>query len=232
MPDSVLVLPEAPRLERPSAADLVAETLRGWIIRGDLAPGTRLREEQLCDALRVSRNTLRESFRLLGHERLVAHELNRGVFVRTLSAADVADLFLVRELAELTGVRAARSAPAASLRRVENAVAAGTDAARTGNWPAFATADLAFHQALTALAGSPRLDELMTRVLAELRLAFGAVEDRASFHEPYAKRNADLAELILDGHVNRLERELRSYLAEARDKIVAALDRGKGEAPR
>ena len=229
MADSVLVLPEAPRLDRPSAADLVAETLRGWIICGDLAPGTRLREEQLCDALRVSRNTLRESFRLLGHERLVAHELNRGVFVRTLSAADVTDLFLVRELAELAGVRAARWAPAASLRRVENAVAAGTDAARIGDWPAFATADLAFHQALTALAGSPRLDELMTRVLAELRLAFGAVEDRASFHRPYAKRNADLAELIRDRQVKRLERELRSYLAEARDKIVAVLDRGKRE---
>lgn len=228
MSDSVLVLPDAPRLDRASAADLAADTLRNWIIRGDLPPGSRLPEEQLCDALRISRNTLRESFRLLGHERLVVHELNRGVFVRTLTVADVTDLYLVRELAELAGVRAAPSASRSLMRRVEEAVTAGTDASRAEDWARFATADLAFHQSLAALAGSPRIDEVMGRLLAELRLAFGAVQDRAAFHGPYAARNTELADLLRNGHVERLERELRTYLAEARDKIVGALDRGTG----
>lgn len=232
MSGSVLVLPEAPRLDRPSAADLAAERLRTWIICGDLAPGTRLPEEQLCDALGVSRNTLRESFRLLGHERLVVHELNRGVFVRTLTAADVTDLYLVRELAELAGVRAARAAGAPLVQRVEDAVAAGTEAARAEDWSAFATADLGFHQALAALAGSARIDELMGRLLAELRLAFGAVRDRAAFHRPYAGRNAELADLLRDRQVERLERELRIYLAEARDTIVSTLSRDKDKLQR
>ncbi|HET6876253.1 MAG TPA: GntR family transcriptional regulator [Jatrophihabitans sp.] len=228
---TVSVLPVAPRLTRLAAADLTAGTMRNWITCGELPPGTRLPEEQLCEALGVSRNTLREAFRLLGHERLVVHELNRGVFVRTLTAADVADVFLVRELAELAGVRAARSADRALLRRVDEAVASGSAAARKRDWTAFATADLAFHRALAALAGSPRIDEMMRRVLAELRLAFGAVEDRAAFHAPYARRNAGLAELLHAGRLKPLERELRSYLADARDQIVAALDRDIAREP-
>ena len=64
---------EAPRLGRASTAGRVADVLRTRITEGSLAPGTRLSEEDIGAALGVSRNTLREAFRLLGHERLLVH---------------------------------------------------------------------------------------------------------------------------------------------------------------
>jgi DNA-binding GntR family transcriptional regulator len=55
--------------------------LRTHIMEGLFPPGTRLSEEVLGQALGVSRNTLREAFRLLCHERLAVHQMNRGIFV-------------------------------------------------------------------------------------------------------------------------------------------------------
>ena len=64
-----------------------AQTVRASIIAGDLIPGTRLSEAHLSEQLGISRNTLREVFRLLTQEGLVRHEPHRGVSV---SLPDVA----------------------------------------------------------------------------------------------------------------------------------------------
>src|ERR1700753_745860 len=91
---------ERERLPRSGTAARVTEILREQIARGLSPPGTRLSEEAIGEALGVSCNTLREAFRLLGHEQLVVHELNRGGFVRELTANDVEDLFLLRQIIE------------------------------------------------------------------------------------------------------------------------------------
>ncbi len=83
---------------RSSTADRVAAVLRGRISEGDLPPGGKLAEDVVAGALGVSRNTLREAFRLLTHEKLLVHELDRGVFVRVLTAGDVIDIHRVRRL--------------------------------------------------------------------------------------------------------------------------------------
>ena len=57
-------------LERSGTAERVAAILRQYITDGVFAPGERLSEPVISSALGVSRNTLRESFQLLAHERL------------------------------------------------------------------------------------------------------------------------------------------------------------------
>lgn len=92
-------------LGRTSTAERVSDILRSRIAEGYFPPGTRLSEDSIGGALGVSRNTLREAFRLLTHERLLVHELNRGVFVRVLSVADVEDIYRTRTLVECAVVR-------------------------------------------------------------------------------------------------------------------------------
>ncbi|CAM5461384.1 GntR family transcriptional regulator OS=Streptomyces tendae OX=1932 GN=GUR47_32515 PE=4 SV=1 [Streptomyces tendae] len=92
-------------LGRTSTAERVSDILRSRIADGYFPPGTRLSEDSIGGALGVSRNTLRESFRLLTHERLLVHELNRGVFVRVLTVEDVEDIYRTRPLVECAVVR-------------------------------------------------------------------------------------------------------------------------------
>lgn len=47
---------------------------------GELPPGERLSETALSETLEISRNTLREVFRVLTQEGLLTYKPNRGVF--------------------------------------------------------------------------------------------------------------------------------------------------------
>jgi DNA-binding GntR family transcriptional regulator len=206
------------RLDRASTAERVADVLRDRISAGSFPPGTRLSEDRITAALGVSRNTLREAFRLLAHDRLVVHELNRGVFVRRLTAADLVDLYQVRRVVESAALRL----PAPDLRRVAAAVEQGEQAAAADDWATVATADLRFHCELAALARSRRLDELMRRVVAELRLAFHVMDDAAAFHGPYLRRNRTILRLLEAGRTDAAERELHTYLDEAERQLLGS----------
>ncbi|GAB2748381.1 GntR family transcriptional regulator [Kitasatospora kifunensis] len=216
------------RLGRTSAAQRVAELLCEHITEGRLAPGTRLSEEALGEALAVSRNTLREAFRLLVDQRLLVHELNRGVFVRVLRPEDVADIFTLRLALELVGVRSAPHAAPQRMAAVRVALANAEAAEERGDWVAVGTADLRFHQAIAALAGSERIDDCMERLLAELRLAFGAVSDAQALHEPFLRWNQALAGLLESGARDDVEVELTRYLDDARRVIVNAMTETTG----
>jgi DNA-binding GntR family transcriptional regulator len=69
--------------------------------------------------------------RLLTHERLLVHDLNRGVFVRTLAQADVTRLYHARRIVEcaVIGELPTTSRPAA-LADMQKAVDDGKDAAQ------------------------------------------------------------------------------------------------------
>jgi DNA-binding GntR family transcriptional regulator len=212
-------------LHRSSTAERVASILRSRIAEGLLPPGTRLSEEAIGEALGVSRNTLREAFRLLTHERLLVHELNRGVFVRTLTEADVVALFRVRRVIECAAVRELASVAPETLAKVRRAVEEGEDAARDDRWPDVSTANIHFHQAIVELAGSSRLDEFMNQILAELRLIFHVMKDPRRFHEPYLARNRGLLVTIEAGEPAAAESLLSMYLADAESQLVGAYAR-------
>lgn len=212
-------------LGRIDTVERVAQVMRTRIIQGDIPPGSRLSEDSIGRALEVSRNTLREAFRLLGHERLVVHQFNRGVFVRELTIEDLHDLYNLRRMVECNAVRGLPTAPPGALERVGAAVESAQAAANAGDWRAVGTADLQFHQAIAGLAGSPRIDELMQRVLAEFCLAFAAIAESRELHEPYLERNANIYRMLLAGEAARAELELDLYLAEAEAQFAAAFAR-------
>jgi DNA-binding GntR family transcriptional regulator len=209
------------RLGRTSTAGRVADILRDRIAEGYFPPAGRLPEDEIGRALGVSRNTLREAFRLLTHERLLVHELNRGVFVRRLSAEDVVDLFRLRRVLECAAVRVVGSPPP-DLRGLQDAVKAGRAAARRRGWQDLGTANIRFHQAITSLAGSARIDEVMRGLLAELRLVFHAMADPRRFHEPYLARNIEILGALEAGKGKVAERLLGRYLDDALAQLVDA----------
>ncbi|WP_260867449.1 GntR family transcriptional regulator [Streptomyces sp. SAJ15] len=208
-------------LGRTSTAERVADILRDRIAEGFFPPGTRLSEDSIGGALGVSRNTLREAFRLLTHERLLVHQLNRGVFVRVVTVEDILDIYRVRLLVECGAVRGLGRPPYA-LEAVEAAVAAGERAAAAREWQELSTANIRFHQAVVALAGSARTDELMRGVLAELRLVFHVMDDPRRFHAPYLTRNRQILEALQAGDAAEAERLLAAYLEDSRRQLSGA----------
>ncbi|TSD40564.1 GntR family transcriptional regulator [Rhodococcus sp. KBS0724] len=205
-------------LERTSTAGRVATAVRNTIIDGTFPPGTRLSEPEICKVHGASRNTVRESFRVLEKDRLVDHKLNRGVFVRMPTLEDIADLYQCRRVIECAAVR--------TLRRSERDITPIVEALQSAvamrdaqNWAGVGTADVHFHRAVVALARSRRVTELMEGAWAELRLVFLAMGDPQSFHQPYLERNRQIAEALIVNNDDRAERLLLSYLDDAEHEI-------------
>jgi DNA-binding GntR family transcriptional regulator len=211
------------RIDRSSTAERVADVLRDLITSGDLPPGTPLREQQLVASLDVSRNTLREAFRLLGRERLVVYTLHRGVAVRELDERDVEDIYRTREPLELMAVEYSAEAPREALEALLGLVEEAERAAAADNWKEVATLNIVFHQRLVELIGSERISTFFRVIDAELRLAFAKVEHAPDFFRPFIPRNRAIAELLLAGDRRAAGDELKAYLAEAKRMIGAGV---------
>ena len=189
----------------------VAEKLRDQITEGRLLPGDRLSEAKLAADLEISRNTLREVFRMLTRDGLLRYELNRGVFVAEPSMATILDVYRIRRLIEvpaLAGAHASQTGISAMRRAFE----AGQAAADQQDWRRVGSANMEFHAAIVSLAESPRLTEFFHRLSAELRLAFGLLNSPEHLHSPYVARNRQILELAEAGDCAQAAQALSAYL--------------------
>lgn len=207
-----------------SGAESSATRLRTMIASGDFAPGTQLSEERLSDQLGVSRNTLREAFRLLARDRLVEHVFNRGVFVRRLSGADVADLYAARRVLEEAAIRSS-TPDSPALAEAADAVHAARTAAADGDWHLVGTADIRFHAALVRGVPSERIWGLMDGLLAEMRLAFLETDDPAAFHAGFVDRNEAIVVALRTGDRDAASALLADYLDDAEQTLRSAAAR-------
>ena len=103
MPDTAR--PAAPSPASPSEViafppraplhDTVVSRLRDLIVEGELQPGSRIHERELCARFTVSRTPLREALKVLASEGLIELLPNRGARVARLTEQDVRDMFQV-----------------------------------------------------------------------------------------------------------------------------------------
>lgn len=156
--------------------DRVADALRQAIFDGDLNPGDRLGEQVLSQRLGVSRNTIREALRILSTDGLAIHLPNKGVTVRSLSAAEVEDIFRARTVLEMEAARASVSCPQNALDRLSEAMDAYAAAALSGNDSLAAKAHVDFHVAMVAITGSDRLAGLERSLMQDLQVLIVAID--------------------------------------------------------
>ena len=212
------------RTEPTSLTDTVADTIRQQLIHGQLRAGQHLSEAALSQQLDISRNTLREVFRTLIKEGLLRHEPNRGVSVVTPSIADIIDIYRVRRLIECQALEKAWPLHPAH-KRMRQAVDEALAAREQGHWHTVGSANMCFHAAIVALSDSDRLSTMFEHLSAELRLAFGMLDDPEYLHAPYVDHNARLLQLFMEGRTKEAAQELENYLVLSERMVLAVYAR-------
>jgi DNA-binding GntR family transcriptional regulator len=147
----------------PTAQEAVLVEVRSRILRGDIAPGTPVRQEDLAASLGVSRVPVREALRMLESEGHVTYIPHRGYRVTELDLDDLEEIYHLRALIEddLARHALARHDP-------EHVAAVRTAHARLGvaeradptDPPTIAAANRAFHWAI--LRPTPRAERILT----------------------------------------------------------------------
>ena len=206
-------LPRPIAIDHPTLPVVIADSLRRLIAEGDLAPGDRLNERQLCDRLKVSRTPLREAYRILSAEGLVELTPKHGARVIELSDDDVANIFDVLAVNEgLAGRLAAEKATPAQLEQIAAMHQEMMAAYRQRDMATYAIAAKATHDAINEAAGNPTLREIYRRLNAQVqKLRYQANLDSDNWassiraHEQFVTallaRDAATVETLLRRHV-------------------------------
>ncbi|WP_225027516.1 GntR family transcriptional regulator [Xinfangfangia pollutisoli] len=129
-----------------ASSEEIVQILEDDILNGRLPPGTKLDEQALANRFNVSRTPVREAIRELSANNLVEVRRNLGATVKTLTAAEVIDMFLV--LAELEGLAARLCARRMSIEEIEEARAcnrACAEAAANNDYAGFLAANAELH---------------------------------------------------------------------------------------
>jgi DNA-binding GntR family transcriptional regulator len=144
-----------------AAAEQAAESLRGEILSGAIASGTRLGEAELANRLSVSRTPIREALSRLAAEGLVELSPNRGARVATWTTEQLREIFELRLRLEPYAVRqAVPKLTDAQLDELDELATAMNRAGRPGRGQdlnALFELNRAFHGLFIDAAGSPPL---------------------------------------------------------------------------
>jgi DNA-binding GntR family transcriptional regulator len=200
-------------LVQESTPSIIADRLRKAIGQGELKPGMQLGEADLARRLGVSRGPLREGMQRLTQEGLLIAIRNRGLFVVDMTADDVRDMYLAREAIERAAARKIIEGDHAAAGEVLLALvaemAAATDPAEVSE------VDIAFHEGLVALAGSPRLSRMHRTFITETRMCIHALEETYAAADVRVEEHRALAEAVKTGDTALADHLLIAHMDDA-----------------
>src|SRR5690606_38513569 len=203
------------------ASTRIVDGLRHQILRGELAPGSRIRQEELAAEFGASRLPVRDALRQLEAEGLVRLVANTGAWVQRLSLAECTEVYLVRERIEPLLLRL--SAPHLSREQLDR-LAGLADQMQEADLETFLRLDREFHLLSFSAASTHMLHELVLRLwnsTQHYRRAFALVAavDRASathaehrlLVDALARGQITDAEDLLVIHIRRTRLELERH---------------------
>ena len=209
---------------RKSLGELVYENLRQAIVRGDLAPGTRLVESRIAGVQGISRTPVREAIHKLERERFIERLPRGGFGVLGLNRQDIVETFGIRSVLEGYAARlAALNCQSDDLEPLEAKIDAFERFLRRKQLNSLPDVNTQFHDLLYALSRSPRLvgmiDALRDHIfrfrqiiLRDERQAWVSNDDHRLILERIRQRDAEGAERLVREHILRgQEMVLKSY---------------------
>ncbi len=226
----------APLRDQPSLQERTYQALREALLEGQYLPGQRIYEAEIARLLEVSRNPVREAIRRLQQDGLLEVRPRSGIYVASVPADEVEDVYRLR--AALEGVAAALAAERMTEAELEELGRMMRSRTREVQPPKSASVTVAradrFHQAIHHGARSPRLSLLLEMLYAQvthfrnltLRMP-GRAEAAASGHrqlyEALVRRDAGEAERLMRLHVDGARTMLVKHLEQVEQEAKAEL---------
>ncbi|HIZ21368.1 MAG TPA: GntR family transcriptional regulator [Candidatus Blautia faecigallinarum] len=149
--------------------DVVFNTLRQAILKGELKPGERLMELTLAERLGVSRTPIREAMRKLELEGLVVMIPRRGAQVANITEKDLNDVLEVRIVLENMAIeKACKRMTEEQMDKLVKAAREFEDTMADGNLVHLAEADVAFHEIIYQASDNRRLIQVLNNLREQI----------------------------------------------------------------
>jgi DNA-binding GntR family transcriptional regulator len=202
----------------------VAQRLRQMLVEGQIAPGAKLNERELCEQLKVSRTPLREAIKTLAAEGLVELLPNRGAIAVQLGEDAILNTFEVMAgLEGLSGELAAQRVTPEELAEIEAMHYEMKAAYTRRDLSTYYRLNMSIHRAINAAARNPVLTATYHQVNARLQaLRFRSNLDGEKWTRAVQEHDR-MVEALQKRDGAALRAELVSHLGHKRDVVIEQL---------
>ena len=206
--------------------DVVYNTLRRAILRGELVPGQRLMEIQIAEKMGVSRTPVREAIRKLELDGLVEVIPRKGAEVAHMSGKNLRDVLEVRRaLEELAGELACQRMTAGKFKELEQANHRFASVLGSSDIKVIAQADEDFHAVIYRATENERLIQMVNHLLEQMyRYRIEHIKDKSQrkilvqehqeIMQALADRDPEAARQAIRSHINKQEASVAKTIRE------------------
>ncbi|EOT24502.1 hypothetical protein C805_02714 [Eubacterium sp. 14-2] len=206
--------------------DVVFQTLREAILKGELKPGERLMELQLASKLGVSRTPIREAIRMLELEGLAVTMPRKGAEVARMTEKDMEDVLQIRKaLDELAVGLACDNMTEESLEQIYGALKNFEESTRSRDVKKIAQADVEFHDTIYQAADNPKLVNMLNNLREQMyryRVEYlkndtvypRLIEEHEKIYEGLKRKDKETVVEIVSHHVMNQELVVKNIIQE------------------
>jgi DNA-binding GntR family transcriptional regulator len=209
---------------QPNLVDQVKDALLEEITSGKLSPGERIIQEQIAQALGVSRQPVQQALLLLRNQGVLKDAGGRGLIVAPLDADHVAHIYEMRAVIEGLACRLAATHRAEQARKQgESIIEAGRKAVASGSVAKMIAADIRFHEFLYGLSGNPLIGPAMDTHLTYTQRVMGEVLVQDQEPRDIWDQHAKILAAIVSGKPELAEKLAKEHLMQASHFMVSRL---------
>jgi DNA-binding GntR family transcriptional regulator len=211
--------PRSATVNHPSLKSAAAAYLREQILTGKLRPGTKVDQDEISEALGMSRLPVREALIELAQESLIDAVPRRGAFVARLERADIKDHYRIFGL--IAGLAASRAATSLTdeqltrLRRIHESFVSATDPETQ------AQRNHEFHKMINENGGSRRLASVLGLLSRSLPVRY--FEFVPNWAQTSAGHHARILNALEAHDAHEAQRVMEHHVAESGDLAVDIL---------
>lgn len=209
-----------------SLADQAYNAIKRDIVTCVLDPGVQIAQSHLVERYQMGLTPIREALKRLEQENLVQSIPRFGYVIAPITIEDLQDIFEMRLILEKAAARLAISRASEeqieAIRKSSNFTYRYQD---RGSYEEFLEMNNEFHTSVALTTGNRRLSETLSRLLdSMIRIFYLGLEWKDSAEEmqqehmilsnALVKRDADLAEQIIEDQINRSRQRIEQMLTE------------------
>jgi DNA-binding GntR family transcriptional regulator len=216
---------------QPNLVEQVRDAILEEIASGAFAPGSRIIQEQIAQALGVSRQPVQQALVLLRNQGVLRDAPGRGLLVAPLDPDHVLHMYDIR--AAIEGLAARRAAELGAERAAKAGQAlldAGRKAVAAGSVARMIAADMKFHDFIYGLSGNPLIAPALETHLTSTQRVMGEVLISDEKPDDIWDQHEAILKAVAKGDGDRAEALVRTHLMQAAGFMVARL-RGKDLEP-
>lgn len=215
-------------------AHRVYEIIKDRILSAELPPGTRLKDNELAQALGVSNTPIREAIHELEKDGLIETIPYKGRFVKRMSIEETSEVYDLRMALEALAARlAVKWITESQLEKMEKTIQEYEIAFERDDITAGLEADLAFHALIVQASGNSTLlqviKDLANRIQVLRQLDKGkmrrkqSLEDHKAIFQALKERDGEKAEIQVCRHIAKGKENVIKLLTAVENEMTLAV---------